>query len=120
MGIYVFFFKKKKKYQESKDTYYYERGKGMGRQIICTFLVICVVRCYIYHIRPHQGVFPGSYIHRFSESGRVRFLLFLGAFFISIIRSSWSLSLLPVLGRVLRRSIKFVLLGFFYMWIAFL
>lgn len=48
------------------------------------------------------------------------FFSFLGAFFISIIRSSWSLSLLPVLGRVLRRSIKFVLLGFFCMWIAFL
>ena len=95
MAIYVFF-QKKKKYQEwrkSKDTYYYQRGKGMGRQIISTFLVICglcVVCCYIYQIRLHQGFFP---VPRFSESGRDRFFSFLGAFFISIICSSWSLSL---------------------------
>lgn len=88
----------------------------MGRQIISTFLVICGLCVVCYQIRLHQGFFP---VPRFSESGRDRFFSFLGAFFISIICSSWSLSLWTVLGRVLRRSIKFVLRGFFYMWIAF-
>lgn len=53
----------------------------MDRQIISTFLVICglcVVCCYLYQIRLHQGFFP---VPRFSESGRDRFFFFFGGLF---------------------------------------